>query len=81
MPSANCDVIGMSLVKAPSDNINTTSSNLIPDNQHSNCPTLRDALQVYLDQKDKGRPNTFRITAERSCKYVFGLSGNKLLSS
>ncbi len=40
-----------------------------------------DALQVYLDQKGKGRPKTFRIAAERSCNYVIGLSGNKPLSS
>ena len=69
MRLANSDVIGMSLVKASSDNINTVASpsNSIPDNQHSNCPTLLDALQVYLHQKGKGRPRTFRIAAERSC--------------
>lgn len=83
MRLANSDVIGMSLVKASSNNINTaaSSSNPIPDNQHSDCPTLLDALQVYLEQKGKGRPKTFRIAAERSCNYVIGLSGNKPLSS
>ena len=55
MRLAKSDVIGMSLVKASSDNINTVASpsNPIPDNQHSNCPTLLDALQVYQHQKVK----------------------------
>ena len=81
MRLANSDVIGMSLVKASSDNINISTSSLISVDTQSDCPTLLDALQVYLDQKGKGRPRTFRIAAERSCNYVIGLSGNKPLSS
>jgi integrase len=42
---------------------------------------LLDALQVYLDQKGKGRPKTFRLAAERACNYVIGISGNKPLLS
>jgi site-specific recombinase XerD len=38
-------------------------------------------LQVYLDQKGKGRPKTFRLAAERACNYVIGISGNKPLLS
>ena len=83
MRLAKSDVIGLSLVKASSGNINTAvfSSNPIPDDPKSDCPTLLDALQVYLDQKGKGRPKTFRIAAERSCNYVIGLCSNKSLSS
>jgi len=53
----------------------------IPDDPKSDCPTLLDALHVYLEQKGKGRPKTFRIAAERSCNYVIGLCSNKSLSS
>jgi integrase len=81
MRLANSDVIGLSLVKASSDNINIPTSSSIPGETQSNCPTLLDALQVYLDQKGKGRPKTFRIAAERSCNYVIGLCSNKSLSS
>ena len=84
MRLANSDVIGMSLLKASSDNINTgnSSSNPIPDDHaiQTAQPCL-DALQVYLEQKGKGRPKTFRIAAERSCNYVIGLCSNKPLSS
>jgi integrase len=81
MRLAKSDVIGMSLIKASSDSINIPTSSSIPDETQSNCPTLLDALQVYLDQKGKGRPKTFRIAAERSCNYVIGLCSNKSLSS
>ena len=46
----------------------------------SDCPSLLDALEVYLEQKGKGRPKTFRVAAERSCNYLIGLCGNKQLS-
>jgi integrase len=46
----------------------------------SDCPSLLDALEVYLEQKGKGRPKTFRVAAERSCNYLIGLCGNKPLS-
>ena len=45
MRLANSDVIGMSLVKASSDNINTVAHpQTHPDNQHSDCPTLLGCL-------------------------------------
>ena len=82
MRLAKSEVIGMSLVKASSGNINAaaSSSTPSPNDQQPDCPTLLDALQVYLDQKGKGRPKTFRLAAERSCNYVIGLCGNKPLS-
>ena len=70
------DVIGMSLVK------HSSSSSLKVDATppQSDCPSLLDALEVYLEQKGKGRPKTFRVAAERSCNYLIGLCGNKQLS-
>jgi len=73
---AKSDVIGMSLVRVSS------SGSLKVDTKQpqSDCPSLLDALEVYLDQKGKGRPKTFRVAAERSCNYLIGLCGNKPLS-
>ena len=73
---AKSDVIGMSLVR------HSSSSNLKVDTKQpqSDCPSLLDALEVYLEQKGKGGPKTFRVAAERSCNYLICLSGNKPLS-
>ena len=76
MRLAKSDVIGMSLVRDSS-----RSSQEVAQNQpQTNCPSLLDALEVYLEQKGKGRPKTFRVAAERSCNYLIGLCGNKPLS-
>lgn len=82
MRLARSDVLGLSLVKGlPLREVTTadTSPATIVD-QPENSPTLLDALQLYLDQKGKGRPKTFRLAAERVCRYVIELSGNKPLS-
>ena len=73
---AKSDVIGMSLVR------HSFSSSLKVDTKQpqSDCPSLLNALEVYLEQKGKGRPKTFRVAAERSCNYLIGLSGNKPLA-
>ena len=70
------EVIGMSLVP------DISSYNAVVDlpSPHSDCPSLLDALEVYIDQKGKGRPKTFRVAAERSCNYLIGLCGDKPLS-
>ena len=83
MRLAKSVVLGLALVKGPpvsessvadpSSNINSEASN--------DGPTLLDAVQVYLDQKGKGRPKSFRLAAERVCRYVINLSGNKPLIS
>ena len=55
------DIIGSSLIKAwetDPDSRPKMLSNL--DTAQAGCPTLLDALQVYLDQKGKGRPKTFQ---------------------
>jgi integrase len=76
MRLAKSDVIGMSLVSDSS----RSSQEIAPNQPQTNCPSLLDALEVYLEQKGKGRPKTFRVAAERSCNYLIGLSGNKPLS-
>ena len=65
MRLAKSDVIGLSLVKASStsDRSATTSSPNAEAVVSKSSPTLLDALQVYLDQKGKGRPKTFRLAA------------------
>jgi len=62
MRLAKSEVFGMSLVR------DTSSSSLKADIKlpQSDCPSLLDALDVYLEQKGKGRPKTFRVAAERS---------------
>ena len=73
---AKSEVIGMSPVR------DITSHNSVVDlpSRETDCPSLLDALVVYLEQKGKGRPKTFRVAAERSCNYLIGLCGNKPLS-
>jgi integrase len=73
---AKSDVIGMSLVRDTS----ISSLKVGTKQSQSDCPSLLDALEVYLEQKGKGRPKTFRVAAERSCNYLIGLCGNKQLS-
>jgi integrase len=76
MRLAKSEVIGMSLVSSrPNDNLEAALGPSQPV-----CPSLLDALAVYLEYKGKGRPKTFRLAAERSCNYVIGLCGNKPLS-
>ena len=76
MRLAKSEVIGLSLVSSTSDG-NPEVALATPQ---ADCPCLLDALAVYLEHKGKGRPKTFRLAAERSCKYVIGLCGNKPLS-
>ena len=76
MRLAKSDVIGMSLVWDSS----RSSQEVAPNQPQTNCPSLIDALEVYLLHKGKGRPKTFRVAAERSCNYLIGLCGNKPLS-
>ncbi|WP_044050624.1 DUF6538 domain-containing protein [Planktomarina temperata] len=76
MRLAKSDVIGLSLVRDSSSSGQEVASN----QPQTNCPSLLDALEVYLLHKGKGRPKTFRVAAERSCNYLIGLSGNKPLS-
>ena len=44
-------------------------------------PNLSNALNIYLSLKGKGRPKTFEAAANRACKYVIELAGDKPLGS
>ena len=68
MRLAESDVIGLSMVKSSSSSLELASKQ-----PNIDCPSLLDALEVYLQQKGKGRPKSFRIAAERSCNYLIGL--------
>ena len=57
MRLAKSDVIGMSLVRDSSSSNQEVASN----QPQTNCPSLLDALEVYLEQKGKGRPKTFHV--------------------
>ena len=83
MRLARSDVLGLSLVKGlPQREVTTVHiSPVAIVDQPENAPTLLDALHLYLGQKGKGRPKTFRLAAERVCRYVIELSGNKPLTS
>jgi integrase len=50
-------------------------------NSLSDSPRLSEALEMYVSLKGKGRPKTFRKAAERACKYVSDLVGDKPISS
>jgi len=81
MRLAQSDVMGLALVKQGLHKGNGKGIGAgNPKPEPSQGPTLLDALKVYLDQKGKGRPKSFRVAAERSCGYVIGVSGNKFLS-
>ena len=40
---------------------------------------LTEAVEIYLQQKGKGRPVTFRRAAERACGYLIDACGDKHL--
>ena len=82
MRLAQSDVLGLALVKGlPVSGTSIEDYSLNTASEASDDgPTLLDAVQVYLDQKGKGRPKSFRLAAERVCRYVINLSGNKPLT-
>lgn len=47
----------------------------------SNAPLLSDAKDLYLSAKGKGRPKTFRQSADRAVNYVVGLLGDRPIDS
>jgi hypothetical protein len=42
-------------------------------------PDLLQALELYLDLKGKNRPKSFEAASTRTCNYLIGIAGNKLL--
>ena len=65
------DLVGTPPKEAERANINSLSGS----------PKLSEALEMYVSLKGKGRPKTFRKAAERACKYVNDLVGDKPISS
>ena len=82
MRLSKSDVLGLALVEGlPVSGTSIEDSSLNTASEASDDgPTLLDAVQVYLDQKGKGRSKSFRLAAERVCRYVINLSGNKPLT-
>lgn len=65
------DLVGTPAKKAERANINSLSDS----------PRLSEALEMYVSLKGKGRTKTFRKAADRACKYVIDLVGDKPISS
>ncbi len=51
----------------------------MPNASVSSFILLSEAVEVYLQQKGKGRPLTFKRAAERACGYVIDACGDKNL--
>ena len=75
MRLAKSEVIGMLLVR------DISSHNAIVDLPlpHSDCPSLLDALAVYIDQKGKGRPKTCRVAATGYPYYIYPPNNSRYL--
>ena len=80
MRLAKSEVLGLSLIRDGMDVPAVQSQNMTP-NRTLECPTLIDALGVYLEQKGNGKAKSFRQSAERACGYVIENCGNKPLAA
>jgi integrase len=80
MRLAKSEVLGLSLIRDGMDFPAVKSSN-VPSDRSLEGPTLLDALNVYLEQKGKGKAKSFRQSAERACNYVIENCGNKPLAA
>ena len=65
------DIVGTTAKETERANINSLSDS----------PRLSEALEVYVSLKGKGKPKTFKNAAQRACKYVIDLAGDKPISS
>lgn len=78
---AEAEAFGMHLIKTRTQitglNVRQIASKT---GQEALGPTLKEALEMYIKIKGKGRSEGFRVAAERACGYVFNVAGNKLLS-
>ena len=75
------DVLGSSLVNATLVGAASKAEKMLDNNSLSDSPRLSEALEMYVSLKGKGRPKTFRKAAERACKYVIDLAGDKPICS
>ena len=79
MRLAKSEVLGLSLIRNGVDAPAVKSPDDISEGILKG-PTLLDALDVYLEQKGKGKAKSFRQSAERACGYVIENCGNKPLA-
>jgi len=75
------DVLGSSLVNETLVRASSKAEKMPNNNSLSDSPRLSEALEMYVSLKGKGRPKTFRTAAERACKYVIELVGDKPILS
>ena len=74
------DVLGSSLINETLVGAVSKAEKMLDNNSLSDSPRLLEALEMYVSLKGKGRPKTFRKAAERACKYVIDLVGDKPIS-
>jgi len=79
MRLAKSEVLGLSLIRNGVDAPAVKSPDDISEGILKG-PTLLDALDVYLEQKGKGKAKSFRQSAERACGYVIENCSNKPLA-
>jgi integrase len=80
---SQADVFGMHLLTDPGSQpqpVHRQSGQIAPLDK-IDCPSLSDALTLYVTMKGKGRSEAFRIAADRACGYLAKVSGNKALSA
>jgi len=77
---AKSEVLGLSLIQDGIGVPAVKSTHVVSDGTLQG-PTLLDALEVYLEQKGKGKAKSFRQSAERACGYVIENCGNKPLAA
>ena len=49
--------------------------------QDPDCPTLSEALAMYVGLKGKGRPQTFAVASSRACSYVVKVASDKPINA
>jgi len=75
------DVLGSSLINETLVGAASKAEKMLHNKSLSDSPRLSEALEMYVSLKGKGRPKTFRKAAERACKYVIDLVGDKPILS
>ena len=80
MRLAKSEGLGLSLIRDGMDVPAVKSPDVLLE-RTLDGPSLLDALDVYLEQKGKGKAKSFRQSAERACGYVIENCGNKPLAA
>ena len=74
-------MLGSSLINETLVRASSKAEKMPDNNSLSDSPRLSEALEMYVSLKGNGKPKTFRKAAERACKYVIDLVGDKPISS